>query len=196
MSLPKVTLTNSLQKVLPGRAPSAGLDGLSGWLGQRLSFQVAWLPPVTNIAVPSTRLRVQVTGGKHTLYAVDLVPAQVPCWPDHGDGYLVELPTMLPDVLRELGDEPAAPTHVGWHSVWVDVVPETDLTVQVFDGDQLVLDERVPVQLVARPAATPELSVAQWFHADALAQYYDVETWRTSTGRPSAAKWSQRPGWV
>lgn len=123
----RVTLADSLTKVTPSWTPTPHLSELSGWHGETVSFQVAWRPRRTMPTRLRTTLRVQVEGaGEVTFFAVDLVPAQLPCFDEAGDGYIATEASMLPDVLRPLevsasGTVEATPTHIGWHSVWVDV---------------------------------------------------------------------------
>ncbi|MBK7821667.1 MAG: DUF4091 domain-containing protein [Tessaracoccus sp.] len=173
-------VTHSLTKVTADWKPTAPLTALTGWSGERVSFQVAWLPPSTRGHGPQNRVEVEVDGAGHvSLFDVELVPVQAPCWPEHSTGYIADRPGLLPDLLRPRADGARTMArHTGWHSVWVDVVlPSDDLRVTVRDGDTLVLDHRIEVHTVERPAAPPELTVAQWFHADCLATYYGVDTW-------------------
>lgn len=173
-------VTHSMAKVTPDWTPTAPLTALTGWSGERVSFQVAWLPPSTRYHGPQNRVAVEVDGAERlSLFDVELVPVQAPCWPEHSTGYIADRPGLLPDLLRPRPDGAhTMARHTGWHSVWVDVVlPNDDLRVTVRDGDVVVLDHTVEVRTVERSAAAPELTVAQWFHADSLATYYGVETW-------------------
>lgn len=175
---PTVFLTNPLVKVTPDWTPVEPLTGLTGWDGETVSFQVAWLPPSTTHATPGTRLRVEVGGAADVaMFDLALVPAQVPCWREHGPGFVAETPTLLPDPLHPVAGASQA-VHTGWHSVWVDVtLPAERLEVCVWDGETRILEVEVPVLTVPRPVGSPEVDVAQWFHADCLATWYGVETW-------------------
>lgn len=173
-------VTHSMAKVTADWTPTTPLTSLTGWSGERVSLQVAWLPPSTNRSGPENQVRVEVEGAERlSLFDVELVPTQTPCWPEHSTGFVTETPGLLPDLLRPRPDGAhTMARHVGWHSVWVDVVlPSDDLRIRVYDGEQVALDHTVEVRTVDRPAVDPELSVAQWFHADCLATYYGVETW-------------------
>lgn len=178
-SAPQAVLTDSLTKVTPGWEPGSGPLQLTGWRGETVSFQVAWLPESTSHARPTRPMRLQVSGQARR-YAVDLVPVQLPCWERHGDGFIADTPGLLPDVLRPLPDGSVAlqTTHVGWHCVWVDVtLPAGDVEVQVWADEELILDETVPVTTVERDLPDHGVEHTQWFHADCLATHYDVETW-------------------
>ncbi|MDO5676589.1 MAG: DUF4091 domain-containing protein [Propionibacteriaceae bacterium] len=178
------TLTDSLTKVLPTWEPSEPLRALTGWTGETLSFQVAWRPVPTDYAAPTTDVVLTVTGAEGIqLHAVDLVPIQVPCWEEHGDGFLTETPGMLPDVLRPLGPTSDGSvslraTHIGWHSVWVDIEAPIDAVHVTMTADgQQILDVTLPVHLVDRALPEHGIENTQWFHADCLATHYGVETW-------------------
>ncbi|MEZ5085480.1 MAG: hypothetical protein R2722_04250 [Tessaracoccus sp.] len=180
----RVTLADSLTKVTPSWTPTPHLSELSGWHGETVSFQVAWRPRRTMPTRLRTTLRVQVEGaGEVTFFAVDLVPAQLPCFDEAGDGYIATEASMLPDVLRPLevsasGTVEATPTHIGWHSVWVDVpLPCPDLRVRAWIDDELHLDEEVAVAVVPRSLEPAQVSFAQWFHCDFLAAHYGLEMW-------------------
>lgn len=177
MALTTACLTNSMTKVTPDWTPTDPVRRLTGFDGETVSFQVAWLPPSTSRGGPATELRVEVSGAEARLFDVGLVPAQIPCWRDHSDGYIVDAPALLPDVLRPVA-APSRATHLGWHSVWVDVtLPADGVTVTVWDRDELLLEDRIDISTVPRRSTAPELDVMQWFHADCLATYYDLETW-------------------
>ena len=183
-SVPTVVLVDGLTKVTPKWSPTAPPGELTGWLGESVSFQVAWLPAVTDRFAPVHTVTVAVTAGSRPrFHVVDLVPVQVPCWPEHGEGWLTDSPGLLPDVLRPVeadgqGRVSLSPTHVGWHSLWVDIrLPADDVHIQVWDDEELLLDQVLPVHTVARELPPHGSQFTQWFHADSLATYYDVETW-------------------
>ncbi|MFT3887382.1 MAG: DUF4091 domain-containing protein [Arachnia sp.] len=173
-------VTHSMAKVTPDWTPTEPLAALTGWAGERVSFQVAWLPAPTRHHRALNQVSVEVLGAEQvSLFDVELVPVQAPCWPEHSTGYITDRAGLLPDILRpRAADARTMTRHTGWQSIWVDVVlPCSDLQVVVFDGDEKVLEHTIEVRTVDRPAAAPELTVAQWFHADCLATYYGVETW-------------------
>ena len=178
MQTPTTFLTNSMVKVTPDWTPTEPLTALTGWEGEQVSFQVAWLPPETHREAPASQVRVDVTGAASVrMLDVDLVAAQVPCWKEHSDGYIVDAPALLPDLLRPVFGASRA-THIGWHSIWVDVtLPAERITVTVWDRDTKLSEQEIDVTTVARPSAAPSVDVMQWFHADCLATYYRVETW-------------------
>ena len=178
MQTPTTFLTNSMVKVTPEWTPTEPLTALTGWEGEQVSFQVAWLPPETHMEAPASQVRVDVTGAASVrMFDVDLVAAQVPCWKEHSDGYIVDAPALLPDLLRPVFGASRA-TRIGWHSIWVDVtLPAERITVTVWDRDTKLSEQEIDVTTVARPSAAPSVDVMQWFHADCLATYYQVETW-------------------
>lgn len=178
-------LVSALEKVTPQWQPDGEPVELTAWRDQEISFQVAWTPPQVGMMGPLSSLRLSVepsSAGADTdpavrLFAVDLVPVQVPGWPGRDDGFYAHTPGLLPDILRPLeGTEvDLRVTHVGWHSVWVDVAPAVnEVRVRVWDEQRVHLDERVRIERVDTPLPAHGVQHSQWFHADCLAEHYRV----------------------
>ena len=142
---------------------------------------MAWCPVDTWREAAPHELRITVDADAPVaLSVVDLVPVQVPCFEDHDDGYLLGQPGMLPDVLRPAGGTSVdvRPTHIGWHAVWADVtLPASHVDVRVTTGDDVLLQATLPVATVPEPLPAHGVECTQWFHADCLANHYDVEPW-------------------
>lgn len=80
--------------------------------------------------------------------------------------------------------------HRGWNSVWWDVVATPRLTAldvkvtyrqrhghDLSDEVQPLWQDRIDVHVASAKLPAPKLHNVQWFHADSLANYYDVEPW-------------------
>ena len=59
----QVRLVDAVTKVLPGHEPPPLTSALSGLFGERVSFQVALLPPPTANSAPADTVTVSVTAG-------------------------------------------------------------------------------------------------------------------------------------
>ncbi|UFU06432.1 DUF4091 domain-containing protein [Ruania halotolerans] len=181
---------DSLEKVFADEAPRRASEGasLSGFLGERLSVQLAFLPPAAESLEAIPRLRVGVDGvlAEHVrLSTVELVPATLVAFDGHDDGYLRDTPGLYPDLLRPLPPDRVIPPAVGyWRAIWVDVVVDDpalagqhDLTVVVSSDNTGEVLHRMQVPVTVHPIRLPPLDIvnSHWLHADCLADYYGVD---------------------
>jgi hypothetical protein len=191
---------NSLVKILPGQDLSDGPDTGSGtWTalrGERTAVQLAlrwhWTPEAGR-ARAVARLRIRsLLADQIQVFRVIEVPVRLPAYPDHDADILTDTPGLIPDLLRELTPEhdAAGPFRrvylpVGqWQVYWIElIVPDTagglvsitaELSLeQAGSGEPTVLAQTaLEVVPVALPAQT--LHRTEWFHADCLADYYQV----------------------
>ncbi len=182
-------LCDSLEKVFADAVPRAMDPAIPvvAYRGQRVSFQVAVLPPTMEDPAAVPAVHIDVTSSSPLgieVHAVELVPNDLPAPEGADDGYLRTAPGLFPDLLRPLHGDPLAMAAGQWRTAWVDLIvaddsPAGNVTVDVV----LRLDithEVVGTQCVALTvvgAALPELSIinTHWFHCDGLAQYYGHE---------------------
>ncbi|MGV8847853.1 DUF4091 domain-containing protein, partial [Tessaracoccus sp.] len=179
-------LCDSLEKVFADAVPRP-MDAaipLVAYRGQRVSFQVAVLPPTMTdpAAVPDVHVDVTCSSPLGVdVHAVELVPNDLPAPEGADDGYLRTAPGLFPDLLRPLQKDPLAMAAGQWRAAWVDLIiaddsPAGDVTVDVAlrlaTTDEVVGTHCVALTVVG--AALPELSIinTHWFHCDGLAQYY------------------------
>jgi len=190
----RFVLTDSLQTVLPTVEPRPFTDpggprgGGSVFLGEPYSFQVAFRPPPEGrIGTHTVEFELSGSAAEHaSLYAVDLVPALMPAFPDHDDDYLVTEPGLYPDVLRPVPDGRVEPLVGHWRSVWIDV--QVDPLAAPTDVDTLDLDltvtarlagsgeelhrATVPVTVINQTLPALDIVNTQWLHADCLVDHY------------------------
>lgn len=182
-------LADSLQTVRPTVDPRPINNDLSRsvFLAETYSFQLAFRPPATARRGRDTiKITLAGSAAEHTeLFAVDLVPATLPAFPDHDDNYLFDQPGLYPDPLRRLADGVVEPLVGHWRSVWfdvsVDALPSTvtdasdldlELTVEhVATGEQLHSDS-LTVTVINRRLPSLDIVNTQWLHADCLLDYY------------------------
>lgn len=180
--------TDSLEKVFADARPRASEPVLSGFLGEAMSAQLAFLPPSSGTLPAIPPLRVLAEGplaGVVQFNTVELVPVQMPAFDTHDDGYLRDVPGLYPDLLQPLpADATIAPGVRFWRSLWIDVevtdealAGSHELSIVIENattGEQL---HRETFTVTIHPAALPELDIVNthWLHADCIADLHDVE---------------------
>lgn len=182
-------LCDSLEKVFADAVPRAMDPAIPvvAYRGQRVSFQVAVLPPTMEDPAAVPAVHIDVTSSSPLgidVHAVELVPNDLPAPEGADDGYLRTAPGLFPDLLRPLRGDPLAMAAGQWRAAWVDLVvtddaPAGDVKVDVvlrLDTTHEVVGTQ-SVALTVVDAALPELSIinTHWFHCDGLAQYYGHE---------------------
>ncbi|WP_147915891.1 DUF4091 domain-containing protein [Ruania zhangjianzhongii] len=181
---------DSLTKVFadePPRPAAAGAS-LSGFLGEVLSVQIAFLPPATESlnALPALRVSLGGAVAEHVrLSTVELVPATLLAFDGHDEGYLRDTPGLYPDLLRPLGPEATIPPAIGyWRALWIDLCVDdeelagsSELTVQLSDAESGAVLHQTTIPVQVHPHRLPELDIVNthWLHADCLADYYRVQ---------------------
>lgn len=181
-----------MQKILPGRRPEMIQEvTLQGFCGERLSVQLAYSCKNDDFGESSCQFTIQVHADGQTqtyIRSVELVPCAYPCHGTWDDDYLVTEPGLYPDLLCPLQQGvPMKAIAAQWRSLWIDVEAQpgshtitldlVDLSgqcIQKMSFSVAVLEEQLPEQ---------KLIHTQWFHADCLADYYNVpvfseEHWR------------------
>ncbi|QDP95906.1 DUF4091 domain-containing protein [Microlunatus elymi] len=196
----KFVLTDALETVLPTVEPRPIDRALSRsvFLGEDHSFQLAVQPPAKARA-SSDPIKINIAGSAAPytkVYAVDLVPATLPAFPDHDENYLVDSPGLYPDPLRRLPDGRVEPLVGHWKSTWFDIRVDpsarldgttTELELQITvdhgrTGERLYAD-RVAVTVVNQELPPLDIVNTQWLHTDCLLDYYggtayDEDHWR------------------
>lgn len=186
-----IRFVDALTKVLPTEAPDEMTVGLSGLQGERIGFQVAWLPPTESQCGAREEVSVDVRvkdGSSAAIFQVEVVPVQVPCLPSNSaEAYMTTEPTVLPDVMKPLETSEmddgwvcanAINRHIGWNSVWIDVLlPATRVDVRVSVNGEVVREESLDVRTVPVDIPRHKTVVTHWFHVDCLATYYGHDVW-------------------
>ncbi len=174
-------LLSSLEKTMPGMDPAPLTHSISGLMNERISFQAAWKGSETE----KFRLTTDspIANCVRVRRVLD-VPVGLAIYPDKGDDdYLTREPGSYPDLLRDMDDELLSSSPLKWQAVWVDVQPSADtqpgvypvtLSLRTASGALLA---SVTQEIRLLPAMLPpqRLLHTRWFHADCLANYYQVE---------------------
>ena len=186
-SLAKVYTDTLIDELVP-------FQKISALKGERISFQLVtqYVKEAGDGKFTERKLytpRIVGTLSEYvTLREVRNVGVELPTLPDLADEDYEKLtPGLYPDVLCPLsyGGKVIARTLFP-SSVWIDVViPESfdvigedELTVELVSDDGAIeASETITVDVINATLPEQELIMTQWFHTDALANYYDVEVW-------------------
>ena len=159
--------------------------------GERLNFQIATTYDTKGSPMPYIAPKYKPTiSGSLAEYASMRQVMNVPVtFTTHtlgtDDNYVRTAPGLFPDVLRPLyygGTVTFAKD--GLNSVWVEInIPKDmpagkhDFTVE-FDGKEFgKATSTLEVEVIDAALPDEDIYFTQWFHADCLANYYDVEVW-------------------
>lgn len=183
-SLEKVFIDESIDSYSP-------LKSLSALRGERVNFQIAYTfitkgSPMIYIAPRLT----PTLSGELAKYASIRQIMYVPVnFTEHmlgfDDNYLRTAPGLYPDVLRPLyygGTMTFAKD--GLNAVWVEInLPKDmapgkyDFTIS-FDAKEFgTTESSIEIEVIDAVLPDEDIYFTQWFHADCLANYYNVEVW-------------------
>lgn len=174
-------LVSSMTKVFADQEPQEEHLPISILRGETASCQVAAR------AMGMLRFTAKAPGFRVHLRQVCPVPVRYACDPTlEDDNYLRKSPGLYPDVLITLPQDGLVKTVGWWKSVWIDAEPEPDtpggdylLSVQVsqLDGEEetVLFTAEQPIHFVNCTLPKQKLIHTEWFHADCLANIYQVE---------------------
>lgn len=99
------------------------------------------------------------------------------------DGYLRTTPGLYPDLLTDLLYDGCMPiVNQVLSTLWIDFsdsenlpAGEHNFVLKLFDGEKLLAEEKLSIEVIDAELPEQETKVTQWFHADCLADYYEVE---------------------
>lgn len=179
-------LVSSLEKVFPKMTPKALPKNivLSGLVGETLSFQLAYRLEHDEAASDLQEVSLSLESGiaqKINLRSVELVPSQLPASEKYDDNYITTEPGLFPDLLLPKKDTVLQPYPGQWRSLWFDLEITKDMgmkpypvTVRIEKGQEILWEDSITIEALAIALPPQELIHTQWFHADCLAQYYNV----------------------
>ena len=167
------------------------LGELSALRGERISFQFIY--EYSSDASPSLNypVRFPITveselKGYSSLRSVANVPVEKAV---HGagydDNYLKTTPGIYPDILRPMYYGESV-TLISKHlsSVWVEIDLPDDIKAGTYEykisvdaGNFGKREESIKIEVIDAPLPKEDIYFTQWFHADCLANYYNVEVW-------------------
>ena len=170
-------------------------DRVSALRGERVSFQIAYTAGREKDPVDRLSYTVALSGSLAPLArirSVENVPVTYPVFPDcNDDNYLRKTPGLYPDLLSPLSyvgeDAPygkVIPVTGLLRALWIDfTIPENFpagkamLTVRFSHESKDACETTFTVDVIAAALPKQELFYTEWFHCDALAQFYRVPVW-------------------
>lgn len=171
-------LASSLEKALPQRRPNSLAEPvLYGFAGEKLHFQLIYRWE----EAPKSPTCLDLVGcpARVKLYSVRNIPSGFPCYAETDDNYLSKEVGKYPDLLEESNGE-LLPVVGEWRSLWVELdctglFGDQKFGVQVKGEDSLLFAENIELRLSRSRLNKQKLVQTQWFHADCLCDYYEVE---------------------
>ena len=189
----KTRIISSLEKVFIDECIETypELKRLSALKGERVSFQIATTYDTSGSPMPYIAPKyTPKLSGELAKYANLRQVMYVPVtFTKHlqgfDDNYVRTAPGLYPDVLRPLyygGTITFAKD--GLNAVWVEIdIPKDmeagvhEFTVEVDGGEFGSTKSTVSVEVIDAILPDEDIYFTQWFHADCLANYYNLEVW-------------------
>lgn len=182
---------SSLEKIFPDKpfTPAAAYSSASVLQGERFSFQAAYC--LEGTALLKGRL---TAGGSFAsdvmLYETGLVPSEFPAFPDADDFVLRTAPGLYPDPLFPLDAGSTLTLIPGqWRSIWITVPAEVcqpagsyELTLTLTakadaaasPEEEITKSCSFTLHRLAAKLPSQTLIHTEWFHADCIADYYNI----------------------
>jgi hypothetical protein len=189
----KAKLVSSLEKAFVDQNIDdfSALDYISALKGERLSLQLLYTYDSSDGPAmwEPKRLAVRPAGRLSefaSLRQVVSVPVQKPTYSmGFDDNYLRTTPGLYPDLLRPLYYNGSASFACDiLQSIWIEInIPKQIEPGQytlsfAFDGGEFgCCDACVTIEIIDAVLPHEDIYFTQWFHADCLANYYNVDVW-------------------
>lgn len=182
----QVRCISSLNKVFPWEAPEFDLEELeiTAFQNEVLSLQFAYCGE--GEAPYEVQLRVQSElANKASIRSVELMPSRYPCGTETDDNYIDTKAGMYPDLLRKTEDGMVHVIPGCWHSAWLELALDESVPAGTYplrvsmieeDGREVAYSEQ-DIHIYEGTLKKQELIHTEWFHADCLADYYQVPVW-------------------
>ena len=188
----KTKIVSSQEKVFFDDKISAfaSLGKVSALRGERLSVQLLHIYDKADSPILQKVERIPVVlKGELAKYAtmsnVKCVPVNKPTLNDTDDNYLRTAPGIYPDVLTPLYKNGCASvTSYFLSSIWIEIDIPKDFPAGVYDLTASLSSETygesvstVSIEVIGATLPDEDIYFTQWFHADCLANYYNVDVW-------------------
>ncbi len=172
----ELLILNSLQKVFSDEKPTASdIKVISMLRNERMSFQVAFCPEKDGKITASLGGTLSEVS---KIYLVKDIPVGTATYDDVDDFYLRKTSGMYPDYLLPVNGEISVEKDK-WYSLWIEVSPEGKFTgksaVNLDIKGDMTADAEVEIEIIDADSAKQELVYTNWYHADCLCNYYNVE---------------------
>lgn len=181
-------LLDSLQKVMPNQEPQALKEEqkhLYGFKDERVSFQLAYEMEYDGCEIPLQEVELVVQSElscQIQIRKVELVPARLPAY--HGqmdEHYLYKEACLCPDLLLPMEGNMLRPAPYQWRSVWftvnlesIEVSGSVPVDLAIKKEGKVMWKDRLYIHVQRESLPEQRLIHTEWFHADCLADYYQV----------------------
>ncbi len=200
----EVFLTHSLEKVFPDMRPKE-LKNRSFTLlkNDRWSCQLVYYMEPEQVWRDKYWFSIEVEGvecdlSKDCFRKVELVPSEFPAGNNCDTNYIRTRPGLYPDLLRKSDDRayflsnqyrsiwidiPLNQLKIGINEIYIRVVLDSEKmlgngkVVECNDISKFIYEEKVKLEVIDQELPTQKLIHTEWFHADCLANYYQVNMW-------------------
>lgn len=189
----KTKIVSSLEKAFADTSISdyKSLERISALRGERLSVQLLF-SFTTDEQTPHffTRRTEPIISGNLSKYAGIRDIRHVPVILTHNamgydDNMLRVKPGLFPDVLTPLNyGGKVSLSFDSLFSAWIEInIPKdievgvSTLTVSLDFGDGIKSESSVEIEVIGATLPDEDIYFTQWFHADCIAQYYEVPVW-------------------
>ena len=169
----------------------APLAHLSAMRNERVFFQLLFVDDATEpcVVYRGVNLRLQIEGVPTEIVSVrrvDNVPVTIACLQEGGDdNYLRTAPGLYPDLLSPLQYGGVSVMRDQLQAIWIELdlgerlpAGEHTITLRFVNGKGEIFSQNTLTLTVIDAILPPqEMIFTQWFHADCLANYYNVPVW-------------------
>lgn len=168
----------------------ATLTHLSALKNERVSFQLLYTDDTNDATLPyrSTNYGLQIEGVPQEVVSVrrvDCVPVTIACLAEGADdNYLRTSPGLYPDLLSPLQYGGVSVMRHQLQSVWIELdlnerlpAGEHTVTVKLTSNGETQAQNTLTITVINALLPPQEMIFTQWFHADCLANYYNVPVW-------------------
>lgn len=184
----KFVLLDSLEKVMPNKEPSVLENSekhLYGFKNEKLSFQLAYTMEYDGCEIPlqevELKFRTQISEAVQ-IRKVELVPSRLPVYQEQLDeDYLYQEACLCPDLLLPVNNSIIRPVPYQWRSVWftvdldhVEGSGDFPIEIQITQNKELLWQDKMYIHVAKEELPKQTLIHTEWFHADCLANYYQV----------------------
>ncbi len=182
MTAVDIFLASPLEKVFPDKKPEASSIPTRFLQGEKISFQLVYF---LNSKEFWTKLPIEVSiegDLPFELSEVQLMPSELPVWPDYDKGYLKTTPGLFPDLLKPIRKYSMA-VYQQYRSLFVTLSTENiepgekEVTVIVKSADSketVLFEEKLSFEVLGTKLDKPRLYHTEWFHVDSLISYYGL----------------------
>lgn len=184
MKFVDIFLTNPLVKVFPDQRPTSDFSYNQKLLqGELFACQLVYCSHNNRDYGTKLPAQVTITGLPVALSQVELVPSQLPTWPNYDDDYLRTTPGLFPDLLRP-SDGKIGLFQEQYRSLWLklntqNLAPGTHsfkITVreQLTGAQEIIFEQEIILTVLPQQMRPLAIKHTEWLYVDTLAQYYQV----------------------